>query len=137
MKTRSFAILITALDLLAISAPLFAHHGRAGYEMTKTVTLKATVTSFDWTNPHVEIHFDAPDEKGVVQHWTVEASNPYTQMRDGWTKTDFKPGDQITISFHPAKSGYSVGYLKTAITASGKKLTIPEGSFGGSDAKEP
>ena len=71
------------------------------------------MTGFDWVNPHVEIHFDGADDKGTMQHWTVEASNPYTQMRAGWDKNDFKVGDQITITFHPAnKTGFNVGYAQ-------------------------
>src|SRR5580692_12290886 len=98
--TRLMVFLVMAVGLLMISAPVFAHHGRAGYEMDKVLTVKGTVTGFDWVNPHVEIHFDGADDKGVMQHWTVEASNPYTQMRAGWDKNDFKVGDQITITFH-------------------------------------
>jgi uncharacterized protein DUF6152 len=121
-------ILAVAACLLTVSVPLFAHHGRVGYDNEKVLTLKATVTGFEWSNPHIQIHFDAPDEKGVVQHWTVEGSNPFSHQRIGWTKDEFKPGDHITITFHPAKNGYSVGYLMNAITASGKKVGLAEGS---------
>jgi hypothetical protein len=136
VKTSSKVFLALAAALLIIPIPTFGHHGRAGYDMDKTLTVKATITSFDWKNPHVQIHFDAPDEKGVVQQWIIEASNPYMEARSGWTKDDFKPGDVVTISFHPAKSGSKVAYLKYAITTSGKRLTIPENSFGGTDTQQ-
>jgi len=108
--------------LLLVSTSALAHHGRVGYDNEKVLTLKATVTGFEWTNPHVQIHFDAPDEKGVVQHWDVEGTNPFGAMRARWTKDSFKPGDQITITFHPAKNGNGVGIFMSAVTASGEKL---------------
>lgn len=120
MKIRLVAFLAVAVGVLLISAPLFAHHGRVGYDNEKVLTLKATVTGFEWSNPHVQIHFDAPDEKGVVQHWTAEAGNPFAESRIGWTKDEFKPGDQITITFHPAKNGNGVGLFMKAILPDGK-----------------
>jgi hypothetical protein len=120
MKIRLVALVAVAVGVLLISAPLFAHHGRVGYDNEKVLTLKATVTGFEWSNPHVQIHFDAPDEKGVVQHWTAEAGNPFAESRIGWTKDEFKPGDQITITFHPAKNGNGVGLFMRAILPDGK-----------------
>jgi Family of unknown function (DUF6152) len=136
VKISSNSLVSFGAVLLLVSMPMFAHHGRAGYDMDKTITVKATITGFEWRNPHVQIHFSAPDDKGVVQQWTIEASNPYMQARSGWTKDDFKPGDVVTMSFHPAKSGSNVAYLKYAITTSGKRLTIPENSFGGTETQQ-
>ena len=42
----------------------FAHHGGAIYDTKNPVTLKGTITDFEWTNPHVQIYFDAKDDKG-------------------------------------------------------------------------
>ena len=121
MKIRFVAFLVVTVGTLLISTPLFAHHGRVGYDNEKVLTLKATVTGFEWANPHVQIHFDAPDEKGVMQHWTAEAGNPFAESRIGWTKDEFKAGDQITITFHPAKNGNGVGLFMKAILPDGKE----------------
>ena len=115
--------LTLAVGFLFVSAPMFAHHGRDAYDNQKTLTLKGTITGFEWSNPHVQIHFDAPDEKGVMQHWTCEAANPYSESRNGWTKSEFKPGDQVTISFHPAKNGNGVGLFMKAV--------LPDGTVAG------
>ena len=112
----SFAL---ASALLLLAGPVFAHHGRSGYDNSKTLTLKATITEFEWSNPHVQIHFDTPDDKGVMQHWTCEGQNPYTHARDGWTKDEFKPGDQVTITFYPAKNGAGVGLFVKAVLPNG------------------
>ena len=49
---------------LAVSAPMFAHHGNSAYDMSKTVPMKATVTKFEYSNPHTQIYYDVTDEKG-------------------------------------------------------------------------
>ena len=120
MKMKGMAMLAVAAAVVWISAPAFAHHGRVGYDNEKVLTLKATVTGFEWSNPHVQIHFDAPDESGVMKHWTAEAGNPFAESRVGWTKDEFKTGDQITITFHPAKNGNGVGLFMKAILPGGK-----------------
>ncbi len=55
-----------------MSAPAFAHHSLAAeYDEKKPVTLKGTVTKFDWTNPHVFVFLDAADVT-----WAVEFPQP-------------------------------------------------------------
>lgn len=109
-----------AAGFLLATVPVFAHHGRDAYDNAKTLTLKGTITSFEWSNPHVQIHFDASDDKGVIHHWTCEAANPFSESRIGWTKNEFKPGDVVTISFHPAKNGNGVGLFMKAILPDGR-----------------
>src|SRR5207302_3879628 len=62
-------------SLLAVSVPLPAHHGAAGYDMDKQLTMKGTVREWLWANPHCFMKYDATDEKGNVAHWAVEVSN--------------------------------------------------------------
>jgi hypothetical protein len=110
---------IKLLTVLAMSAGLslaplagFAHHGSAAYDMTKLVTAKATVTSLLWANPHTMLNFDIKDEKGGVTHWALEIFNPLWMTRAGWTKNTLKPGDEIEVTFHPAKNGTGNGYVR-------------------------
>ena len=35
------------------------------FDHTRTVTIKGTVKTFQWTNPHVFLDVDVPDEKGI------------------------------------------------------------------------
>ncbi len=42
--------------------------------MTKETTLKATITEFVWTNPHVEIGIAPVDGKG--SRWLLELGSP-------------------------------------------------------------
>ena len=72
-----------------------AHHGRAGYSEPSTV--KGTVTSVEWKNPHCFINFDVKDEKGTVTHWVGELSAPQTMLAAGVNKNTLKPGDEIVV----------------------------------------
>ena len=110
---------IKLLTVLAISAALslaplrvFAHHGSAAYDLTTVVTLKGTVTSLMWANPHTMLRFDSKDEKGAVTHWSLEMFNPLWMTRAGWTKSTLKSGDAIEVTFHPAKNGTGNGYVR-------------------------
>jgi Family of unknown function (DUF6152) len=110
------------LGLLAVSVPLFAHHGAAAYDTTKKITLKATVTEWFWANPHCFLKFDAKDDKGNVVHWAVEASNPADMVNLGWSKESFKPGDEVTVTFEPVKNGQPIGRVEQVVLASGQIL---------------
>jgi len=48
-----FAVVVLATS----SSPALAHHGTAGYDMDKTITLEGTLTSFDWSKPRCVIYF--------------------------------------------------------------------------------
>ena len=91
--------IIAALTMAAVFTLLggvvSAHHGRAGYIDPSTV--KGTVTSVEWKNPHCFINFDVKDEKGTVVHWVGELSAPQTMLAAGVNKNTLKPGDEIVV----------------------------------------
>ncbi len=113
---------------LALSAPLFAHHGSASFDTGKTVTVTGKVTEYVWTNPHVLVKVDVTDASGTVQHWVVEAWNPVTQASRGWSKDTFKMGDDVAIDVTPAKNNKPIGNIRGKIIINGKefKQGLPE-----------
>ena len=56
---RKLLLTFTVAAALLAAGSAFAHHGTAGYDMVKVVTVKGTVTKVDWNNPHVIFHIDA------------------------------------------------------------------------------
>jgi len=127
MKTTVLACCAAAALLAIGPTAVFAHHGSAAYDMSKSLTLDGTVTSLDWNNPHCLLHFDAKDDKGEMQHWTIELYNPLWMTRAGWTRTSLKAGDPINITFHGTKSGAPNGYIRDGdgkLTSNGKELTF-------------
>ena len=102
MTKRLLVLALTALVSGAV--PAFTHHSWP-VNMEKLVTVKGTVTEWIWANPHCGLLFDVTDDKGSVEHWGAELGNPHQESGAGFTKDIFKPGDKITVTGHPAKSG--------------------------------
>ena len=106
MKLNVAACIASVVALAIVCAPLFAHHGTGvAYETEKSVTLKGVVTEWIWANPHCGLLFDVTDENGSVVHWGAELGNPHQESGAGFSKDVLKPGDKITVTGHPAKSG--------------------------------
>lgn len=127
MKNRLLAIGCMMVGLLMVSAPLFAHHGGAIYDTKNPITMKATITDFEFVNPHVQIYFDAKDDKGNVVHWACETISPGKLARGtGWSRDVLKAGDQVTITLNPAKAGTPVGSLRKIVFADGHELSPAE-----------
>lgn len=113
MKSKLLVVLAAVASLVMFSGSAMAHHGVAGYDMTKTITLHGTVSKFDWSNPHVVVYVDAKNEGGEMQHWTIEFASPVHMVRAGWSKSSMKTGDDITIDTHPSRNGAPVGISST------------------------
>ena len=122
MKNKALGIFAVVFSLLVVAAPMWAHHGAAGYDMEKELTMKATVTEWLWANPHCFLRYDATDDKGVVVHWAAEVSNPVDMTRRGWTRNVISVGDQVTVTVRPAKNGAPVGQLMKVLLPNGKEL---------------
>ena len=115
-----------AIGFLIFSVPMFAHHGNAEYDEKRPLTMQGTVTEFMWASPHSKIFLDAKDTKGGVVHWSIETLSPGKLARAGWTKDAVKPGDQVTVTFSPAKNGSATGFLQKVVFLDGKQLGMLE-----------
>lgn len=105
---RRRTLLIAGLAVVAglsISNSARAHHGSAVWGQTQ-ITLKGTVVSYVWSNPHVLLIWNSTDASGKVVRWTGEVASPESMMADdGWNKETFKPGDELVLVVRGAKSG--------------------------------
>ena len=119
---KHLALCLTlAIAVLTMSAPLPAHHGEANYDTEKVVSVKGTVTEFQFINPHVQIFMDVKSDKGEIEKWSCEARSPIMLVRvGGWDKSTLKPGDVITASGFRAKSGAPMLRLQKIALADGK-----------------
>ena len=118
---------LVAVLFLFVSVPIFAHNGAASYDISKLITLKGTVTSIQWMNPHAEIDIDVNETTGKAQKYIVESVSPLGLSRNGWTKDLLKPGDQITVTGNLSKNGTHILRLKKIVFPTGKELTIQSG----------
>ncbi len=108
---------------LWLASPAWAHHSMAGFDRKTNLTLKGTVKSFNWQNPHCYIELDVTGKDGKVVTWNIEMTAPGYLARVGWKKTSVKVGDTATVVGNPLLNG-DPGALFVSITGSdGKTLT--------------
>ena len=128
MKSKRMAIFALVVGLMTLASVAFAHHGTANYDTSKTVTVKGAVSDFQFINPHVLIAMDGKDESGKLQKWQGELTSPNRLSRAGWTKSSVKPGDTLTISGYPAKSGSPEIWIQKVVLGSGEELSTGGGN---------
>jgi hypothetical protein len=78
MRTRT--IVLAAVVLIA-AAPSFAHHAWP-VDRSKEVTVKGTVTAFNWSNPHVMIDLEVKTDSGKVEKWSVGGPSTERMVRN-------------------------------------------------------
>lgn len=128
MKNKRMASFALLVGLMTLGSVAFAHHGTANYDTSKTVTVKGAVTDFQFINPHVLISMDGKDETGKTEKWQGELTSPNRLSRAGWTKSSVKPGDTLTISGYPSKSGSPEIWIQKVTLASGEDLPTGGGN---------
>jgi hypothetical protein len=107
--------------LLATGAAM-AHHSFAMFDQSQRVTLKGTVTEFQWTNPHAFIQMSVPDASGKAEAWSIELNSPNNLRRQGWKATSLKAGDEVSVVMFPLRdlSDHKGGLFV--------EVTLPDGS---------
>ena len=119
------AVLALAAGALAAVLPAHAHHSfPAEYDASKPVTLTGKVTKVEWTNPHIFIYVDVPDEKtGNVVNWQLELGGPNSLLRLGWKRDSLKAGDIVTVEGSLARTVPNLANAKTiTMAATGKRM---------------
>jgi hypothetical protein len=123
------------LGVLGTEGSARAHHGSSAYSDEVTILKDATVTRFQWANPHSFVMFDVKDDKGQTVHWVAEAGSPSALSLIGWSKSAIQPGDTITAYVFPTKAGNPVGRLNKVVMADGTEYRDSQlggGARGGS-----
>ena len=122
MKSLALSLIVTFAALF-VSGPLLAHHGETNYDTEKLVSVKGTVTDFQFINPHVQVFMDVKNGNGEIEKWSCEARSPIMLVRlGGWDKNTLKPGDIITASGFRAKNGSNILRLKKIVLANGREM---------------
>jgi len=138
MKTtiRTVVLSLTA-SVLAAALPAYAHHSfPAQYDAEKPITLTGTVTRVEWTNPHIFIYIDVPDEEtGEIVNWALEMGGPNALLRLGWKRDSLKTGDVITVEGSLARDGSPLANATSIVmTATGQRM-LAGSSRGANDAE--
>jgi hypothetical protein len=117
--------LLVTLIAFAVLGSVHGHHSPALFDQSRVVTLNATVTKFEWMNPHVFIHIEVIGEGGATESWQVEADGASPLIPRGWSSSSLKPGDRITLEANPASNPARRMLLGRSITKEDGTVLAP------------
>ena len=121
MRT-TLVFFVLAICAVMTSPGAFAHHGDAGYDVSKLVTVRGVVTEYHFQNPHIEIFLDVKKDD-QVEKWHGELNSPNLVSRmAGWNGKTLKPGDEIVLIGYRAKNGLNVLRLEKVLLANGTEI---------------
>jgi hypothetical protein len=125
MTKRFLAGAILGVALLAASS-LQAHHSLAGvYDLKKVERATGVVQKFAFTNPHGALHIAIKNAQGEVKVWALTTGSANVLTNAGVSATGpnrVKSGDEITVTFNPAISGASIGFLRSIVLPDKKEV---------------
>jgi hypothetical protein len=117
--------LLAGLLVLGGAWPAAAHHSFAIFDHTQSYTLKGTVRSFQWTNPHGYIELDVAEGPKGIDRYTVELTSINMLRRAGWKSSDVHAGDEVTAIVAPLLNGDAGGLLLELKVPDGRTLVPP------------
>ena len=122
MKTALVPGLLV-LTLLCAAVPLSAHH-QWPVSRTKLVTVKGTVMTFEWRNPHPMITVEVKGDGGQTEKWLIGGPAITRMEASGWTRTTVKPGDVITGIGYQFADGQKIVRLERVVLAHGREINV-------------
>lgn len=103
MTRKPVFLLAGGLLLSAIAA--FAHHSLgATYDGNKTVTLNGKILQLLLRNPHSFLQVEAPDEKGVMQRWSLEWRSAGSLGQQNIKRDTLKAGEEVVVTMNPSRT---------------------------------
>jgi hypothetical protein len=122
MIKRTFGCLVV-LGCLTASASLQAHHSTAGvYDPGKEGKVTGTLADIKFVNPHGSLIVTVKNEDGTTTDWTFTTGSATALAQRGITKVGpnaLKAGEQVTVTFTPARNGSPLGGFKQLTRADG------------------
>ena len=122
---------VVVFGCLMGSTSLQAHHSTAGvYDPGKEVIVTGALAKLQFVNPHGSIVVTVKNADGTTTDWTFTTGSATALAARGITKVGpkaLKIGEELTVTFTPARNGSPLGGFKTATRADGQVL----GNVGG------
>jgi hypothetical protein len=98
------------------------------FDHEKKLTLTGTVSEFEYINPHGWLHLSVAGADGRTGVWQLEMGGINAMQRVGLQADTIKPGDRVTVEFHPLKDGGRGGQYLSARLPDGR--TVEGGDLG-------
>jgi hypothetical protein len=109
---------------MSISAPSFAHHSFASWDLEKNVPFEGVVDTLNFRNPHMSMTMIVTKPDGQQQKVVFSEGAPANMMiRLGLKPNMIKPGTKIKAIGAPRKDDPNVYFLKTIILEDGSVYT--------------
>jgi hypothetical protein len=118
-----FVPVVVTLALVSGAAQLSAHHSWP-VSREQLVTVKGTVTAFEWANPHPMITLEVRSDDGKVEKWLIGGPAINRMEANGWTKSTVKTGDVITGTGYQFSDGQKILRLERVMLADGKEMRL-------------
>jgi hypothetical protein len=120
----SILFMAVAIAVAVLPAPpaAQAHHSFAMFDANQTLSTTATVKEFQWGSPHTWLELVVLNEDKTEKPLSLELTTISGLLRNGWTPGTLKPGDRVTVTYHPMRDGTPAGQLVEAVTADGRTL---------------
>lgn len=120
MKIR--ILVLTALMAFLNGPAVQAHHAGTAFDSTVQLTIAGTIKEFKWVNPHIWAILEVPDENGNIVEWKLEGGSVSILGRSGWNSKSLQPGDKVTVTVSPLRSGEPGGEFHTFTKEDGTVL---------------
>jgi hypothetical protein len=120
--TRLQVLALAVVGLVAAAGPLFAHHSWP-VDTGREITVKGTVTGYNWTNPHVMMGLDV-EVNGKIEKWNVGGPSTARMAGNGWDNKTLKMGDVITAIGYRFTDGQNILRLQKIVMANGKEMFL-------------
>lgn len=122
---------VVVLGGLMAGASVQAHHSTAGvYDPAKEGEVTGTLSKLQFVNPHGSITVSVKNDDDTTTDWTFTTGSATALAQRGITTVGpnaLKIGEELTVTFTPARNGSPLGGLKTITRANGQVL----GNVGG------
>lgn len=109
-----------AVLVLAVASPAGAHHSAAAYDYVKTLSATGTIKTFRWSSPHCSVVIAMKDAAGKTTELSITSAAPVVYARQGFKADDFKPGQKVSISWHPGRSDPNIGVIVSMTLSDGR-----------------
>lgn len=131
MKLNTLRLLAISICTLGVGNAS-AHHGGAVYDGTREVTVRGSVTKFNFVFPHTLVFIAVEEPDGETVEWSGELTTPNRLARGiggggsstsiKWTANTLLPGDVIELTGNPARNGAPSMRIMRLLDANGRAL---------------
>jgi hypothetical protein len=120
---------VVVFGCLMAGASVQAHHSTAGiYDPAKEGEITGALSAIKFVNPHGSITVTVKNADGTTTDWVFTTGSATALAQRGISKVGpnaLKIGEQLTVTFTPARNGAPLGGLKTVKRADGSVIEPP------------